>query len=748
MQGVGFRPFAHRLAHEHALSGWVRNDERGVLLEVEGAPDAVKSFLERLSREAPRLAVVERVHAEPLRPTGEDGFRILASERASEVATLVSPDTAPCVDCVAELFDPRDRRHRYPFINCTNCGPRFTIVRGLPYDRELTTMAAFAMCASCRAEYEDPANRRFHAQPNACPKCGPSVRLIDPTGHTLGVEDPMRAAAAALLAGKIVAVKGAGGYHLACRADDEETVARLRRRKRREEKAFALMVSDLAGAGTLVDLTAAEEELLRSRERPIVIAQRRDGAAVGGSVAPGSCDLGVMLPSTPLHHLLLADAGTALVMTSGNLSDEPIAHLDDDALRRLGSVADMMLVHDRPIQVRADDSVTRSLGAGWPHPLMLRRARGYVPASINLPAPGPALLACGAELKSTFCLVKGSRAWVGHHLGDLKNWETLRSFRDGIAHLERLLAITPEVLVHDLHPDYLSTGYAREREDVALLGVQHHHAHLAACLAEHGERGPAVGAIYDGAGLGTDGAIWGGEMLVGDLESVERAGHLRPVRLPGGDAAVREPWRMACAWLLAAFDGEARAPASIAARIDGASWERVAELARTGMASPMTTSAGRLFDAVAALCAIRMTVHDEGRAAMELEAAADASERAAYPLPITDAGVLLLDPRETVRAIVEDLAADTPVAVVSARFHNGLARATASAVSQLAQRRQVATAVLSGGVFQNRLLLTRTARALEREGLRVLIPRALPPNDGAIAYGQAAVATARLSGPA
>jgi hydrogenase maturation protein HypF len=745
VQGVGFRPFAHRLAHEHALSGWVRNDQRGVLLEVEGTPDAVRSFLERLRQEAPPLAVVERVRAEPLRPTGEDGFRILASERASEAATLLSPDTAPCIDCVAELFDPGDRRHRYPFVNCTSCGPRFTIVRDLPYDREFTTMAGFEMCASCRAEYEDPADRRFHAQPNACPQCGPSARLIDATGRTLGAEDPVRAAAAALVAGKIVAVKGLGGYHLACRADDEETVAELRRRKRREEKAFALMVGDLAAAGTLVDLTAAEEELLRSRERPIVIAHRRDGAAVAGAVAPGSGDLGVMLPSTPLHHLLLADAGTVLVMTSGNLSDEPIAHLDGDALRRLGTVADVMLVHDRPIQVPADDSVARSLGAGWTHSLMLRRARGYVPASIELPLPGPALLACGAELKSTFCLAKGSRAWVGHHLGDLKNWETLRSFRDGIAHFERLFAITPEVLVHDLHPDYLSTGYAREREGVALVGVQHHHAHLAACLAEHGECGPAIGAIYDGAGVGTDGAIWGGELLIGDLESVERAGHLLPVRLPGGDAAVREPWRMACAWLLAAFDGEAPAPASIAAQIDRASWERVAELARTGMASPMTTSVGRLFDAVAALCAIRMTVHDEGRAAMELEAAADPSERAAYPLPVTDADVLLLDAREIVRAIVEDLAAGTSVAVVSARFHNGLAHATASAISLLAQRRQVATAVLSGGVFQNRLLLTRTARALAREGLRVLIPRALPPNDGAIAYGQAAVAAARLS---
>ena len=764
VQGVGFRPFAHRLAREHALSGWVHNDERGVLLEVEGEAAAVERFLEGIARDAPPLAVVERVRVEPLAPTGGDGFWILQSGQVGEAAALVAPDAAPCSDCLAELFDPRDRRYRYPFVNCTNCGPRFTIVRGVPYDRPLTTMASFEQCAACRAEYEDPANRRFHAQPNACPACGPSARLIDLAGQTLPMRDPVSAAAAALAAGQIVALKGLGGYHLACRADDERAVTELRRRKRREEKAFALMVRDLPAAGALVHLTPDEEELLSSRERPIVIARRRHGARVASSVAPRSPDLGVMLPSSPLHHLLLADVGATLVMTSGNVCDEPIAHLDDDALARLRTVADLMLVHDRAIQVRADDSIVRSLcvrsrgagspdagspgagspGASSPNPLMLRRSRGYVPASIDLPLQAPPLLACGAELKSTFCLAKGSRAWVGPHVGDLKNWETLRSFRDGVAHFEALFAVAPEALVHDLHPDYLSTAYAFEREDVALVGVQHHHAHLAACLAEHGERGPAIGAIYDGAGLGSDGTIWGGELLAGDLERVERVGHLQPVRLPGGDAAVREPWRMACAWLMAALGDEAPPPASIAPRIGQARWEQIAELARTGTASPMTTSVGRLFDAVSALCGIRMTVPDEGRAAMELEAAAALSERGAYPLPLRVGEVLRLDARETVRAIVRDLARGASAGVVSARFHNGLAAATAAAVSQLAQRRGVRTAVLSGGAFQNRLLLTRTTRALTRAGLRVLIPRALPPNDGGIAYGQAAVAAARL----
>ena len=751
VQGVGFRPFAHRLAHEHGLSGWVQNDERGVLLEVQGDAAALERFLARLVEEAPPLAVVERVRAEPLPAAGEDGFSIRRSAEAGEASALVAADTAPCSECLAELLDPRDRRYRYPFINFTNCGPRFTIVSGVPYDRPLTTMAGFEMCAACRTEYEDPASRRFHAQPNACPACGPAARLIDCSGRALPVKDPVGAAAAALVAGSIVAIKGLGGYHLACRGDDERAVAELRARKRREEKAFALMASDLESARALVCLSAAEEEELSGPERPIVIARRRPGARVATSVAPGSPDLGVMLPCTPLHHLLLADAGATLVMTSGNLRDEPIAYLDDDALARLHTVADVMLVHDRPIEVRADDSVVRSLGADAGHPLMLRRSRGYVPASVGLPLPAPPLLACGAELKSTFCVAKGPRAWVGPHIGDLKSWETLRSFREGIAHFERLFAVAPEVLVHDLHPDYLSTGYALEREGVAHLGVQHHHAHFAACLAEHGARGPAIGAIYDGAGLGSDGTIWGGELLAGDLERVQRVGHLQPVRLPGGDAAVREPWRMACAWLLAAHDGDPRAsgpplaPARIAARIEQTRWVHVAELARTGTSSPMTTSVGRLFDAVAALCGLRMTVNDEGRAAMELEGVAAVGERGAYPLPITDGAVLVLDARETVRAIVEDLAAGTAADVVSARFHNGLADATAAAVIRLAEQRGAGTAVLSGGVFQNRLLLERCAGALTRAGLRVLLPQRLPPNDGAISYGQAAVAAARLS---
>ena len=800
VQGVGFRPYVYRLARELELSGWVRNDERGVLVEVEGEAAVLDAFLRRLPAEAPPLAAVERITSEPLAPAGGAGFRIVASERTGAPEALVSPDTATCADCLRELFDPGDRRYRYPFINCTNCGPRFTIVRGVPYDRPLTTMAAFTMCDACRAEYEDPANRRFHAQPNACHVCGPSVRLWEPpgsdadvpgrdlgardppragadvAGRELGAGDPLRAAAEALEAGRVLAVKGIGGYHLACLTDDERAVATLRSRKRREDKPFALMAPDLAGARALVELVPAEEDLLQGRERPIVIARRAVGADVAPSVAPGAPDLGVMLPYSPLRHLLLRDAGRPLVMTSGNVSDEPIAYEDPDALRRLGAIADLVLVHDRPIHMRTDDSVLRSI-ARRRSPLVLRRSRGYVPASLDLPLPARRpLLACGAQLKSTFCVAKGARAWLGHHIGDLENWETLRSFREGIAHFERLFAVRPELVAHDLHPEYLSTKEALEREGVEHVGVQHHHAHLAACLAEHGELGPAVGAIFDGTGYGPDGTVWGGELLVGDLAGFERAGLLWPTRLPGGARAIEEPWRMACAWLVAAEASRSEPPAGLGGVVAPARWREVAELARSGVASPLTTSAGRLIDAVAALCGVRAQVSYEGQAAVELEAAADRGERGAYPLPVvegergerplspeggerpvppgdTERGGAsrgpeedappLLDARPTVLAALRDLEAGAEVPQVSARFHNALADAAAAACVRVAERRGLDSAVLSGGVFQNRLLLERAADRLATAGLRVLIPERVPPNDGGISYGQAAVAAAR-----
>ena len=739
VQGVGFRPYVYRLAGELGVSGHVLNDSEGVVVEVEAAPETVDRFLARLRAEAPPLAQVERVVAEPLAETGETGFAIRESPRGGEPSAAVTPDSATCADCLSELFDPADRRFGYPFINCTNCGPRFTIVRDVPYDRPNTTMAGFTMCAECLREYEDPADRRFHAQPNACAQCGPRLSLVpaDP--------DPLGACVGALLGGAIAAVKGLGGFHLACLADHEEAVARLRALKHREDKPFALMARDVAAARLLVDLDEAAAALMLARERPIVLAPRRPGAAVARALAPVSTELGVMLPYSPLHHLLLEGVGRPLVMTSGNVSDEPIAYRDEDALARLAGIADVFLLHDRPIETRTDDSVVR-LAAGRPQ--RLRRSRGYVPASTPLPVPAPApLLACGAQLKNTFGVAKGDRAWVGHHIGDLENYETLSSFSEGIAHFERLFAVDPAVVAHDLHPEYLSTKYASELDDVRLVGVQHHHAHLAACLAEHGETGPALGAIYDGSGHGGDGTVWGGELLLGDLTGFERVGLLSPVRLPGGEAAVRQPWRMACAWLGEAHGERPGLPGALRGTVEPAAWAQVCELTRTGLASPLTTSMGRLFDAVAALCGVRAQVNYEGQAAVELEACCDPAERGAYSVPIagSGAGPLVMDARPAVAQIAADVAAGKAIPTVAARFHNAVARATAEACVRIADRAGVETVVLSGGVFQNRRLLDRTSGLLGAAGLRVLVPELMPPNDGGIAYGQLAVAAARLA---
>ncbi len=624
VQGVGFRPFVYRSALELGLAGHVLNDEHGVVAEAEGTETTIGKLVFLIEHEAPPLAVVESVAAERIEPTGENGFQIMPSESHGEADALVSADMTTCDACLTELADPTDRRHRYPFINCTDCGPRFTIVKGVPYDRPQTTMAEFRMCAECQAEYDDPLNRRFHAQPNACPACGPTARLVPGTEGG----DAIARAAAMLADGGILAVKGVGGYHLACDPASEEAVAALRSRKHREEKPFALMATGIEEARTLVELSADEEELLLGRERPIVIARRRHGAPVAHAVAPRSRDLGVMLPYAPLQHVLLADFGRALVMTSANVSDEPIAYADDDARERLGEIADAFLVHDRPIHMRTDDSVVRSVGGLSPSapstPLMMRRSRGYVPQSVRLPIEVPAALGCGAELKSTFCVAKGGRAWPSHHIGDLKNWETLSSFRKGVEHFERLFAIEPRVIAHDLHPDYLSTRYALERAEedpeLELVGVQHHHAHLAACLAEHGETGPALGVIFDGTGYGEDASVWGGELLAGDLAGFERAGMLMPVRLPGGDRAVQEPWRMAASWLSHALGEEhPPIPRALRHRVAESDWEAVCGIVQTGAGSPVTTSAGRLFDAVSALCGIRAQVTYEGQAAAEFE---------------------------------------------------------------------------------------------------------------------------------
>ncbi|WP_273889416.1 carbamoyltransferase HypF [Rubrobacter naiadicus] len=750
VQGVGFRPFVYALARRCALSGFVRNDAGGVYIEAEGAPEALERFVRELREEAPPLAEVEAVAWRSLPVRGERGFRIEESRGGEERTALVSPDVATCGECLRELFDPADRRHRYPFTNCTDCGPRFTITLSVPYDRAATTMARFTMCPECRREYEDPSNRRFHAQPNACPVCGPRVRLLDASGTEVEAEDPIREAARALRSGRIVAVKGLGGYHLACDPFDERAVRTLRARKVRQDKPFALMARDITQARGLCRISPEEAGLLISPARPIVLLERLRGCGIAEDVAPRQNTLGVMLAYTPLHHLLLDDAGIPLVMTSGNLSDEPIAYRDEDALERLCGVADLFLTHDRPIHTRCDDSVVRVFRG---EVYTIRRSRGYAPRPLPVTQGfSRPLLACGGELKSTFCLARGSHAFMSHHIGDLENYETLRSFEEGVEHYCRLFDVRPELVVYDLHPEYLSTKYARELEEEGMpaVGVQHHRAHVAGCLADNGR--PAservIGVALDGTGYGDDGAIWGGEFFEGSVEAgFERLAHLEYVPMPGGAAAVREPWRMAVSHLLGLYGEEETAGMPFAA-VREAGERNVRLLARMverGVNSPPTSSAGRLFDAVAALCGVagswRTTY--EGQAAVELELAAPGPARRGYPFRLREeAGGWVVETGEIMRGVVGDLTVGREVAEVSARFHRTVAEVVVAVCGRLRDERGTEAVALSGGVFQNMLLLRQAVGLLEEEGFRVYVHRRVPANDGGISLGQAVLGDA------
>jgi hydrogenase maturation protein HypF len=749
VQGVGFRPFVHGLATSLRLAGLVGNDTAGVFIEVEGARDAVTRFVSGLERDHPPLAVIERIDAQPVPATGEHGFFIAGSDSAGEPHALVSADTATCGDCLRELFDPADRRYRYPFINCTNCGPRFTIIRGVPYDRPLTTMAGFTMCPDCSREYHDPRDRRFHAQPTCCPACGPSLRLSTPEAGVVP-GDPIGSAARLLREGLVVAVKGLGGYHLAVLAACEPAAAALRSRKHREHKPFAVMVAHVDAGRDLCEIDPAEERALTSPRRPIVLLRRRLGAQVAPSVAPGNRFLGLMLPYTPLHHLLARELAVPFVLTSGNIGDEPIAFDDADARDRLAGIADAFLAHDRPIHIRTDDSVTRVAGG---RRAVLRRSRGFVPEPLMLAEPlRRPVLACGAELKNTFCVAKGRRAFVSHHIGDLENYETLRSFRAGIAHFSRLFGIRPEVVAHDLHPEYLSTKYALDLAGdglpdarfpgVELVGVQHHHAHVAACLADNKAAGPVIGVAFDGLGFGTDGTLWGGEFLVADLVSFQRFGHLQPVPLPGGAAAIREPWRMAAAYLDAAFEGNPPSRLAVA-RAHAKLWQPVVAMARGGLNSPLTSSAGRLFDAVSAMLGACDRISYEGQAAVELEQLADPAERSAYRGVFLNAEPFSLLGTGFVHDVADDLRAGTPRPVIAARFHNGLADAVVAGCERIRDSTGLASVALSGGVFQNMLLTDRVRTGLAERGFDVLLHSQVPPNDGGISLGQAIVAGAR-----
>ena len=744
VQGVGFRPFVWTLATRLALSGTVRNTSGAVVIEAEGPAAALAEFGRALQAEAPRLARIESVETAELAPSGGSGFRIVESQSIPGEYQPIAPDAATCPDCVADILDPANRRHGYPFTNCTNCGPRFTIIEDVPYDRPLTTMRRFVMCELCRGEYEDPADRRFHAQPNACPVCGPRLWLAGRDGAEIA-GDAIALAAGALLDGQIVALKGLGGFQLSCDAADEASVSRLRDRKHRPQKPFAVMCTDLEAVRQLCEVSAAEEALLTGTARPVVLLRsRRNGRRLAPSVAPGLQELGVMLPYTPLHHLLLRSVDRPLVMTSGNVTEEPIAKDNEEALRRLGAIADSFLLHDRDIYARYDDSVVRVIGGSE---RVIRRARGYCPLPLRIEG-GTGVLALGAHLKNTFTVLKDGNAFAGPHIGDLDSPLTLGHQREALATYLRLFRSEPAIVAADLHPDYASTRLAEEwwEGGARAVRVQHHHAHIASVMAEHGLRGTVLGVAFDGVGLGPDQTIWGGELLLCDERSYRRAGHLAPVRQPGGDAAAREGWRMAAAYLAAAGMLPER-PSEVLegpGTPDDRPWRLVSRLALSADGAPVSTSAGRLFDAVASLLGAGHVSTFEAEAAMRLEAlAAEIGPGAVDAIEVRSRGdPLVLDTVGLVAALVEERRSGRPAAELAAVFHESLAQAVLGACLTLGRRHGVDRVALSGGVFQNALLLSRLERLLQEHDLKVYSNHLVPANDGGISVGQALIAAA------
>ncbi len=749
MQGVGFRPTVYLLAQKHALTGWVLNSAHGVEIEINGSPAACAAFVQDLQRNPPPLAHIDSFDVQPAEARVYSAFEIRESQDQPDDFLPVSPDLAICPDCRRELFDPADRRYRYPFINCTNCGPRFTIIKSIPYDRPNTSMAGFALCPDCAAEYHNPANRRFHAQPVACPVCGPQI-WFEAGGQKLAErEDALQTARQWLTEGKILAVKGLGGFHLVCDASNAAAVQTLRERKHRTGKPFALMAFDLPTIEKYVTLTPAARRLISAPQAPIILAEMtKAGKVLAQIVAPNQTRLGFMLPYTPLHLLLLEPAPgfpEVLVMTSGNLSEEPIAYENTEARERLASLADGFLMHDRPIYMRIDDSVVTMLRE---KPYLVRRARGFAPQQLRLPWNTMPLLATGTELKNTFCLTRERYAFVSHFIGDLENQETLGAYEHAIRHYERVFRIQPTALACDLHPDYLATRYAQARsqeDSLPLVSVQHHHAHIASCLAENGWASPepVIGLAYDGTGYGTDGSIWGGEILIAGYKDFTRRFHLAPLPLPGGDLAVRKPARMALSYLLAAgVDLEDLTLAPIA-YLTPAEAQAVRQQVSTGFNAPLTSSMGRLFDAVAALIGLCEEISYEAQAAMMLESASDPLESGFYEMPLEKD---IIDPLPMIRAIVADLKASVSMGSIAARFHNSLVRMSLEACRQIRQETGLRTVVISGGVWQNMRLMNLTLPALEAEGFTALIHTQLPPNDGCVSLGQAVVALAHLQG--
>jgi hydrogenase maturation protein HypF len=765
VQGVGFRPFVYGQALRWGLVGFVLNDSGGVTIEVEGTSESLNGFQGALHEKAPPLARIDTLNAKTIAPCHDSTFTIAKSQASNERQALISPDTATCDDCLQELHAPEDRRFQYPFINCTNCGPRFTIIQDVPYDRDKTTMRVFPMCRECQSEYEDPLNRRFHAQPNACPICGPQVYLLDrasdikiPPQTKTG--DPILEAAKQLATGAILAIKGLGGYHLACDALNNESVQQLRQRKHREAKPFALMVPDIDTARKLCRVSDDAALLLKSHRRPIVLLSRLPDCPVAPDVAPAYDTLGIMLPYSPLHHVLLRafaektniDRPTVLVMTSGNLSDEPIAYKDEDAVQRLAPIADGTLTHNRDIHMSCDDTVVRIAAGGQQ---FFRRSRGYAPEPIMMSFDFPAqLLACGAHLKNTFCLGKGRQAFISHHIGDLENLETLTSFREGIEHFQRLFDIHPEVVAYDLHPEYLATKYALDTNIPQKIGIQHHHAHIASVMAEHGLQEPVIGIAADGTGYGTDGAVWGCEIMKADLPGFERLAHLDYMPLPGGEQAVHQPWRMAAVNLAQTYgDAFSELDIPFVQQLDYSKWRVLAQMITQHINCPPTSSLGRLFDAVAALVGLRSTVLYEGQAAIELEMLARQQEGSnykdpsdLYPFTLREKTQMpaILNVAPMFRAIVHDIQQGMSTSHIAHRFHHSIAELLATACFSAREQTGLHVVALSGGVFQNQLLLTQLVKRLEEMAFQVYINRRAPPNDGGISLGQIAVAAAHM----
>jgi hydrogenase maturation protein HypF len=745
VQGVGFRPTVFNLAKRYSLAGWVLNNAHGVEIELHGEEETVQAFIHDLRQNPPPLAVIDSFTFEDAPDQAHTGFQIRHSQDDPSDFLPVSPDLAICPDCRRELFDPSDRRYRYPFINCTHCGPRFSIVTGIPYDRPNTSMACFALCPDCAQEYQDPANRRFHAQPIACPVCGPQVWYEEGGKKLAEHEAALQAARKALAEGKILALKGLGGFHLVCDAQNPQTVEKLCLRKRRSGKPFALMAFDLEIIKEYASVSPEEEKLLTSPMAPVVLLEpTAAGKELLRLVAPDQNRLGFMLPYTPLHLLLLEPAEAfpkVLVMTSGNLSEEPIAYLNAEAKRRLSTLGDGFLLHDRPIHIRIDDSVV-SVIKGVPH--IQRRARGYASLPLQIPTSAVPTLACGTELKNTFCLVRDRYAFVSHHIGDLENQETLNAFEDAIRHYENIFRIKPEILAADMHPNYLASRYAHRRaseENLPLVEVQHHHAHIVSCMADNGlkQQEPVIGLAFDGTGYGSDGAIWGGELLLANWEGFERLYHFEYMPLPGGDAAVRKPARIALSLLLQAGIDPDSFPFPFHQALDPNERSAVANQVRTGFNTPKTSSLGRLFDGVAALVGLHQQISYEAQNAIALETIADPEEQSCYDFPIED-GQILVSP--VIRAIVEDLKQNVAPASISARFHNGLTDCAAMVSKQVRAQTGLRQVVLSGGVWQNKTLITQTISALSASGFEVFWPHKLPTNDGGVSLGQALVALA------